>query len=140
MNKAATALKAAVGALCVARSQAASGQLMSLEPAPSDVPLEGFSWVAIAATAVVSVVLTVGSLCWLWGGPADPFEDAVGEPLGDRVLGLRIGVIRPFFEVELTCGRHPGDRQDRPGKRGSDELDLVRMSAPSVKEHHRMPI
>ena len=49
---------------------------MSMEPAPVDVPLEGFTWIAIAATAVASIVLTVGSLYWL-GRSSDPFETSL---------------------------------------------------------------
>ena len=44
-----------------------------MEPAPVDIPLEGFTWTAIAATAVASVVLTIASLLWL-GRSLDPFE------------------------------------------------------------------
>ena len=93
MNRAATALKAAVGALCAARSQAASGQLMSMEPAPVDVPLEGFTWIAIAAKAAASIVLTVGSLYWL-GRSSDPFETSL---LDAAVLWFDRCVITPLY-------------------------------------------
>ena len=52
---------------CISRLGSMIGRM------PVDIPLEGFTWTAIAATAVASVVLTVASLLWL-GRSSDPFE------------------------------------------------------------------
>ena len=103
MNRATVALKSAVGALCVTRSQAASGQLVSTEPAPVDIPLEGFTWIAIAATAVASVVLTVASLYWL-GRSSDPFEMSLFD---SAVLWFDRCVITPSCHWFGECVGRP---------------------------------